>query len=257
MNEKDKTESETLEEKIQAVSTPVTPASPEKAKSGIGWKISTIILVLIVLIGCGGACYLFFVDNSISLLGRTITSSKTTTPSEPDKPAEDEHIELQQSWGGDNKVLVKDLGVYIITPPQGLITNYEYNASERYGNGAYSLTLWYYSSHDSTWGYDPTPDFATKEGTKYGLATVTFYKGEMPADASLHPSFTRRQYVGTLGNLKIYVTIHNNDYYNAANEPLTNISDYNKKWLDYDTESLSYYLLDINNYKTNWATIDE
>ena len=252
MNEKPETKPETLEDKIQAVSAPVT-ASETKVKRGTGWKIATIVLAIFAIIGCGGLCYLFFVDGSTSLLGRTITSGKTATKEEPkdepkkdepkkDEPKSDEGISFaEDSYNNTWRFLFENIYVRL-DGFGGKVTDYKY--TESYG-GVRRLAIWYHTCLDGGDCDNDTPSFATKDGNKYGIAEVEIYDGleYVPADAS------HRKYVGTINNDKeIYVTLFDNEWYNENDLTPTFDDPYEERWLDGSAKQLGEILLDIKNY---------
>ncbi|MCR5832883.1 MAG: hypothetical protein K6G36_03070 [Candidatus Saccharibacteria bacterium] len=250
MNETSENKSETLEDKIQAVSAPVT-ASETKVKRGTGWKIATIVLAIFAIIGCGGLCYLFFVDGSTSLLGRTVTSGKTVKEEPKDEPKKDEpkkdepkyedKISLSQdSDKGIWHFLFKELFIRL-DGQVGRITDYEY--SESYG-GLRRLRLWYHTCLEGD-DCDDTPSFATKEGNEYGLAEIEIFDGleNVPEDA------TNRKYVGTVnGDKEIYVQIFDKEWYERYDITVPGDDAYEQRWLNDDAKQLGEILGDIQNY---------
>ena len=62
--------------------------NPKAKKGGAGWKVATILFALLAIVSCGGLCYLFFVDGTTNILGRTITSAQTK-PATSNKTAEE------------------------------------------------------------------------------------------------------------------------------------------------------------------------
>lgn len=75
------------EEPTMTIDSVKEPKAKKECKGGAGWKVATILFALLAIAGCGGLCYLFFVDGTTNILGRTITSSQTK-PITPNKPAE-------------------------------------------------------------------------------------------------------------------------------------------------------------------------
>ncbi|MBR6532755.1 hypothetical protein IKT64_03265 [Candidatus Saccharibacteria bacterium] len=254
MNEKPETKPETLEDKIQAVSAPVA-ASEAKVKRGTGWKVATIILAIFAIAGCGGLCYLFFVDNSISLLGRTITSSKTATNDEPkeepkDEPKTEPKKELPKYDGKVSFSENSDKATWYFLFEEvfirldgwgGKVTDFKY--SEDYG-GTRRLTIWYYTCLEGG-SCDDVPSYATKEGNEFGLAEIEIFDGleYIPADAS------NRQYVGTInGDKEVYVSIFDKDWREQYNLTVPGNNAHEQNWFSDATNQLESILTDIYNY---------
>jgi len=74
------------EEPIMTIDSVKEPKAKSDAKGGAGWKVATFLFAVLAVLGCGGLCYLMFVDGTTNILGRTITSSQTK-PVVPNKPA--------------------------------------------------------------------------------------------------------------------------------------------------------------------------
>ena len=140
------------EEPIITVDSVKEPKAKKECAGGTGWKIATIILALFAIAGCGGLCYLFFVDGTTNILGRTITSSQTkpVTPSkpaekpeEPAKPSADD-IDLASL----KKILQSSPDLTVTIRASGLTKDNKYYYAMASANiegvdGAWSTGTWY------------------------------------------------------------------------------------------------------------------
>ncbi len=140
------------EEPIITVDSVKEPKAKKECAGGTGWKIATIILALLAIAGCGGLCYLFFVDGTTNILGRTITSSQTkpVTPSkpaekpeEPAKPSADD-IDLASL----KKILQSSPDLTVTIRASGLTKDNKYYYAMASANiegvdGAWSTGTWY------------------------------------------------------------------------------------------------------------------
>jgi len=96
-SEKDETITEEVVEEKAEESKPVMTIDaveePKAKKGGTGWKIATFLFAVIAVLGCGAACYLFFVNGTTKFLGREVSSkvagtASPTAPVTPSTPAE-------------------------------------------------------------------------------------------------------------------------------------------------------------------------
>ena len=197
MNENIKTESEQLEDEIQALDAPTTAsdgdmmAPPEplvnteiKVKRGTGWKVATFIFAVIAILGVGAAAYLFFSDGTTNFLGRKVTSAPADK-----QPVKKQVVENNDDTNDtddtDNKPVSTEISYkdgYLNIPQWGVKLNV---------NGTKSFSYKYKTGDDyetiTFWGVDPVkgqgiqalPAFATPTVNKYGIGALHYSKTDI------------------------------------------------------------------------------
>lgn len=205
MNENIKTESEQLEDEIQALDAPTTAsdgdmmAPPEplvnteiKVKRGTGWKVATFIFAVIAILGVGAAAYLFFSDGTTNFLGRKVTSSasnKSATKKqvvEGDDNTDDSDDTTTVATAG--KYIYLDGYDYAIKIPDTLIgVNYLYDrfVVDDSFNANYSILQ--VNAMDNTDSHQSVAGFSSAERTGFSTLGTIFITHSEPLQKGSAP----------------------------------------------------------------------
>ena len=123
-------------------------------KGGAGWKIATVLFLLLAVAGCGTAAYLFFTDGKTNIMGRTIESYETGKKKDSKTPSvntsEEEKFDAEKN-------LIDVATLNKVTDDPGLrVEKLEYSTDGKYmialmtDSNAYSV--WYKKvEKGSTW----------------------------------------------------------------------------------------------------------